>query len=133
MKYTREQALTIVNFLDDFGIGSFVDGFKDGLREYRDGLEGVASRASDLDYRPIALSCYKAGVDAAKKPFEARPTAHADTQDDLVNIRDFRAPWTSPPFGGWPMGLFLYAAVGVVKGLAFQRDGACPSLASSVG
>lgn len=38
MKYTHEQALTIVNFLDDFGIGSFVEGFKDGLHEYRDGL-----------------------------------------------------------------------------------------------
>ena len=41
MEYTREQALTIVNFLDDFGIGSFVEGFKDGLCDYRDGLEGV--------------------------------------------------------------------------------------------
>ena len=90
MEYTREQALTIVNFLDDFGIGSFVEGFKDGLHDYRDGLEGVASRASDPDYRPIALSCYKAGVDAARKCLEAWLAAHADTQDDLANIRAFR-------------------------------------------
>lgn len=53
-------------------------------------FEGVASRASDPDYRPIALSCYKAGVDAARKCLEAWLTVHADTQDDLANIRDFR-------------------------------------------
>lgn len=90
MEYTREQALTIVNFLDDFGIGSFVEGFKDGLCDYRDGLEGVPTRTPDPDYRPIALSCYKAGVDAARKCLEAWLASHVDTQDDLANIRNFR-------------------------------------------
>ena len=90
MEYTREQALIIVNFLDDFGIGSFVEGFKDGLHDYRNGLEGVASRASAPDYRPIALSCYKAGVDASRKCLEAWLATHADTQDDLANIHNFR-------------------------------------------
>ena len=90
MNYTREQVLTIVNFLDDFGIGSFVEGFRDGLRDYRDGLEGVTTCTPDPDYRPVALSCYKAGVDAAKKCLGAWLAAHADTQDDLANIRGFR-------------------------------------------
>ena len=90
MNYTREQAITIVNFLDDFGIGSFMEGFRDGLRDYRDELEGVTTRTPDSDYRPVSLSCYKAGVDAARKCLGAWLTAHADTQDDLANIREFR-------------------------------------------
>lgn len=90
MEYTREQMLTIVTFLDEFGIGSFVNGFRDGLHDYRDELDGVDTRIPDPEDRPIALSCYKAGVDAARKCLKAWLAAHADTQDDLANIRDFR-------------------------------------------
>ena len=90
MNYTREQALTIVNFLDDFGIGSFMEGFRDGLRDYRDGLEGVTTRTPDPDYRPVALSCYKAGLDAAKECIKSWLATHADTQDDLASIRNLR-------------------------------------------
>ena len=90
MQYTREQVLTIVTFLDEFGIGSFVNGFRDGLHDYRDELDGVDTRIPNPDDRPIALSCYKAGVDAARKCLKAWLAAHADTEDDIANIRNFR-------------------------------------------
>lgn len=104
MEYTREQALTIVTFLDGIGTGSFVEGFKDGLREHRDGLEGVASRTPVAAYRPIALSCYKAGVDAARKCLGAWLEAHADSQDDIANIRGFRETLGAYPGGEYIMG-----------------------------
>ena len=57
MEYTREQMLTIVNFLDHIGSASFMSGFKDGMLDCRNWLTGEPT-ALDPDNGLIDIECY---------------------------------------------------------------------------
>ena len=86
MEYTREQALTIVNFLDDFGIGSFVEGFKDGMLDCRNWLTGKPI-ALDPDNGLIDIECYMADFTAAGNCMDAWLSENAYCEENLASMR----------------------------------------------
>ena len=59
MEYTREQTLTLVQFLDHIGSASFMSGFKDGMLDCRNWLTGEPT-ALDPDNGLIDIECYMA-------------------------------------------------------------------------
>lgn len=87
MKYTREQTLTLVQFLDHIGSASFMSGFKDGMLDYRNWLTGKPI-ALDPDNSLIDIECYWAGFTAAGNCMDAWLSDNANSEENLAYMRE---------------------------------------------
>ena len=88
MEYTREQMLTIVNFLDHIGSASFMSGFRDGMLDCRNWLTGEPT-ALDPDNSLIDTECYMAGFTAAGNCMDAWLSENAYSEENLAYMREF--------------------------------------------
>lgn len=87
MEYTREQMLTIVNFLDHIGSASFMSGFKDGMLDCRNWLTGEPT-ALDPDNGLIDIECYMAGFTAAGNCMDAWLSENVYCEENLASMRE---------------------------------------------
>ena len=86
MEYTQEDLVIIIQFLDHIGSASFVSGFRDGLRDYRNWLTGKPI-ALDPDNSLIDIECYMAGFTAAGNCMDAWLSENAYCEENLTSMR----------------------------------------------
>lgn len=87
MEFTREQTLTLVQFLDHIGSASFMSGFKDGMLDCRNWLTGKPV-ALDPDNGLIDIGCYMAGFEAAQNCLEAWLSDYAYIEENFASMRE---------------------------------------------